>query len=116
VAASVEAGPAELVQHLLTTASFRVYTNPDVVGCELAGALKNVLAIACGMADGLNLGDNTRAALITRGLAELTRLGTALGGDAATFAGLAGIGDLVVTCMSAWSWAGVGPWPTSWAA
>ena len=103
VAASVEAGPAELVQHLLTTASFRVYTNPDVVGCELAGALKNVLAIACGMADGLDLGDNTRAALITRGLAELTRLGTALGGDAATFAGLAGIGDLVVTCMSAQS-------------
>ncbi|MEO6121873.1 MAG: NAD(P)H-dependent glycerol-3-phosphate dehydrogenase [Acidimicrobiales bacterium] len=100
VVAMAEAAPAELVQHLLTTPAFRVYTNPDVVGCELAGALKNVVAIACGMADGLDLGDNTRAALITRGLAELTRLGTALGGDAATFAGLAGLGDLVVTCGS----------------
>jgi len=91
---------AARVQDLLTIPTFRVYTNPDVVGCELAGALKNVMAIACGMADGLDLGDNTRAALITRGLAELTRLGTALGGEATTFSGLAGIGDLVVTCMS----------------
>jgi len=103
VVASVDGAAAAAVQRLLTSPRLRVYTNPDVVGCELAGALKNVLAMACGMADGLGLGDNTRAALITRGLAELARLGTALGGDAATFAGLAGIGDLVVTCMSAQS-------------
>lgn len=88
------------VQQLLGTDGFRVYTNPDVVGCELAGALKNVTAIACGMADGMGFGDNTRAALLTRGLAELTRLGTALGGQPLTFAGLAGMGDLVATCIS----------------
>ena len=79
---------------------FRVYTNPDVVGCEVAGALKNVMAIASGMADGLGTGDNTRAAVITRGLAELTRLGVAMGGEAITFSGLAGMGDLVATCIS----------------
>lgn len=88
------------VQGLLRTDCFRVYTNDDVVGCEVAGALKNVIAIACGMGDGMGFGDNTRAALITRGLAELTRLGTALGGQPHTFAGLAGMGDLVVTCIS----------------
>lgn len=88
------------LQALFSTDTFRVYTNPDVVGCEVAGALKNVMAIASGMADGLGFGDNTRAALITRGLAELTRLGVALGGQAATFAGLAGMGDLVATCIS----------------
>lgn len=79
---------------------FRVYTNNDLVGCELGGALKNIIAIAVGMGDGLGAGDNTRAAVITRGLAELTRLGVALGGKPETFAGLAGMGDLVATCTS----------------
>ena len=88
------------LQGIFSTDVFRVYTNPDVVGCELAGALKNVMAIASGMADGMGFGDNTRAALITRGLAELTRLGCALGGDPLTFSGLAGMGDLVATCIS----------------
>ncbi|HUS60810.1 MAG TPA: NAD(P)H-dependent glycerol-3-phosphate dehydrogenase [Acidimicrobiales bacterium] len=88
------------LQALFSTDTFRVYTNPDVVGCEVAGALKNVMAIASGMADGLGFGDNTRAALITRGLAELTRLGVALGGQPLTFSGLAGMGDLVATCIS----------------
>src|SRR5205807_1929632 len=88
------------LQQLFSTDSFRVYTNPDVVGCEVGGALKNVMAIASGIADGMGFGDNTRAALITRGLAELTRLGVALGGEPMTFAGLAGMGDLVATCIS----------------
>ena len=79
---------------------FRVYTNPDVIGCELGGALKNVIALASGMADGLGTGDNTRAAVITRGLAELSRLGVAMGGDPLTFSGLAGMGDLLATCIS----------------
>ncbi len=99
VALEDEAIAAE-VQQVFGTDAFRVYTNPDVTGCEVAGALKNVMAIACGMADGMGFGDNTRAALITRGLAELTRLGIALGGRPSTFSGLAGIGDLVVTCIS----------------
>jgi glycerol-3-phosphate dehydrogenase (NAD(P)+) len=85
---------------LLSSGLFRVYTNTDVIGCELGGALKNVIAIAAGMGDGLGAGDNTRAAVITRGLAELTRLGTSLGGRPETFAGLAGLGDLVATCTS----------------
>jgi glycerol-3-phosphate dehydrogenase (NAD(P)+) len=80
--------------------TFRVYTNSDVIGCELAGSLKNVMAIAAGMSTGLGFGDNTRAALLTRALAELTRLGVALGGQPATFAGLAGMGDLIATCTS----------------
>jgi glycerol-3-phosphate dehydrogenase (NAD(P)+) len=88
------------LQEVFATDLFRVYTNDDVVGCELAGALKNVMAIASGMADGLGTGDNTRAAVITRGLAELSRLGMAMGGDPFTFAGLAGMGDLVATCVS----------------
>jgi len=88
------------LQGLFNTGSFRVYTNDDVVGCELAGSLKNVMAIAAGMADGLGFGDNTRAALITRGLAELTRIGVCLGGHPLTFSGLAGMGDLVATCTS----------------
>jgi glycerol-3-phosphate dehydrogenase (NAD(P)+) len=88
------------VQRLFMTATFRVYTNPDVVGCELAGALKNVMAIAAGISAGLGYGDNTKAALLTRGLAELTRLGVALGGEPLTFSGLAGMGDLVATCTS----------------
>ena len=99
VAMTDDAIAADL-QQIFSTDVFRVYTNPDVVGCELAGALKNVMAIASGMADGMGFGDNTRAALITRGLAELTRLGCALGGDPLTFSGLAGMGDLVATCIS----------------
>jgi glycerol-3-phosphate dehydrogenase (NAD(P)+) len=91
---------AESLQALFSTSTFRVYRNDDVVGCEVAGALKNVMALACGMADGLGFGDNTKAALMTRGLAELTRLGIALGGNPLTFAGLAGMGDLVATCSS----------------
>ena len=88
------------LQRLFSTASLRVHTNPDVIGCEVAGALKNVMALAAGMSDGMGLGDNTKAALMTRGLAELARLGQALGGHAMTFGGLAGMGDLVATCMS----------------
>ena len=91
---------ARELQQLFSTDAFRVYTNPDVVGCEVGGALKNVIAIAAGIADGMGFGDNTRAALITRGLHELTRLGVALGGEPLTFAGLAGMGDLVATCIS----------------
>ena len=91
---------AEALQDVFACDGFRVYTNPDVIGCEVAGALKNVMAIASGMADGLGTGDNTRAAVITRGLAELTRLGIAMGGQQVTFAGLAGMGDLIATCIS----------------
>ena len=93
-------GIASELQRLFSTDAFRVYTNNDVVGCEVGGALKNVIAIAAGIADGMGFGDNTRAALLTRGLAELTRLGVALGGEPMTFAGLAGMGDLVATCAS----------------
>ncbi|HLE39037.1 MAG TPA: NAD(P)H-dependent glycerol-3-phosphate dehydrogenase [Acidimicrobiia bacterium] len=91
---------AAALQRLLMGPTFRVYTNPDVAGCESAGALKNVMAIAAGMAHGLGYGDNSMAALVTRALAELTRLGIALGGNPLTFAGLAGMGDLVATCFS----------------
>jgi glycerol-3-phosphate dehydrogenase (NAD(P)+) len=91
------------LQRLFQSGLFRVYTNDDVVGSEVGGALKNVVAIATGMAEGLEAGDNTRAMIITRGLAELTRLGVAMGGRAETFAGLAGMGDLVATCMSPFS-------------
>lgn len=91
---------AESLQDIFHSNLFRVYTNDDLVGCELGGALKNVIAIASGMADGLGAGDNTRAAVITRGLAEITRLGVALGGSPLTFAGLAGMGDLLATCIS----------------
>jgi len=100
VIAATDPGVAEELQRLFSSGSFRVYTNPDVVGCELGGALKNVVAIAAGVADGLGFGDNTRAALITRGVAELTRLGVALGGQPLTFGGLTGMGDLVATCTS----------------
>jgi len=95
-----DAETAAMLQKLFMTKTFRVYTNPDVVGCEIAGALKNVIAIAAGIAAGLGYGDNTKAALITRGLAELARLGVALGGQPLTFSGLAGMGDLVATCTS----------------
>jgi glycerol-3-phosphate dehydrogenase (NAD(P)+) len=100
VVAIDDAEAASALQAIFMTATFRVYTNPDVVGCEIAGALKNVIAIAAGIAHGLGYGDNTKAALITRGLAELARLGIALGGDPLTFSGLAGMGDLVATCTS----------------
>jgi glycerol-3-phosphate dehydrogenase (NAD(P)+) len=100
VVAIPDAGAATALQSLFMTATFRVYTNPDVIGCEIAGALKNVVAIAAGIAAGLGYGDNTKAALITRGLAELARLGVALGGEPLTFSGLAGMGDLVATCTS----------------
>lgn len=91
---------AEFVQDVFMSDSFRVYSNPDLIGVQLAGALKNVIALACGISDGLGLGDNTKAALMTRGIAEITRLGLKMGADVMTFAGLAGIGDLIVTCTS----------------
>jgi len=94
---------SEWLQPLMNVGLFRVYTNPDTIGCELAGVFKNIIAIAVGMGDGFGAGDNTRAALITRGLAEMTRLGTALGGRAETFAGLAGMGDMIATCTSHYS-------------
>ena len=89
---------AELVQHVFATPYFRVYTNDDVLGVELGGAVKNVIAIASGILDGLGLGLNTRAALITRGLTEIRRLGINLGAQPRTFTGLAGVGDLILTC------------------
>ncbi len=100
VIAMAEPNVAEVLQRIFASDVFRVYPNPDVVGAEIAGAVKNVLALASGIADGLGTGDNTRAAVITRGLAELTRLGIALGGRPETFAGLSGMGDLVATCIS----------------
>jgi glycerol-3-phosphate dehydrogenase (NAD(P)+) len=100
VVALGDEGAAARLQRALMSPTFRVYTNRDVTGCELAGALKNVMAIAAGMAKGLGFGQNTLAALITRALAELTRLGVAMGGRAETFAGLAGMGDLIATCQS----------------
>ena len=103
VVASTDPDTAVSLQGLLATDRLRVYTNDDLVGCELGGALKNVIALAAGLAEGLETGDNARAALITRGLAEMTRLGVALGGDPMTLAGLAGLGDVLATCMSAQS-------------
>lgn len=100
VIAMVDETIAQRLQSVFSSGLFRVYTNNDVIGCELGGALKNIYAIATGMGDGVNAGDNTRAAIITRGLAELTRLGTAMGGKKSTFFGLAGMGDLVATCSS----------------
>jgi glycerol-3-phosphate dehydrogenase (NAD(P)+) len=100
VVASSDADVADNLQGLFNSGLYRVYVTRDVVGVEVAGALKNVVAIAAGMADGVGVGDNTRALVITRGLAELTRLGVAMGGEAQTFAGLAGLGDLLATCMS----------------
>lgn len=103
-AASVIAMEDEIIVHELQTVFqsglFRVYTNDDVIGCELGGVLKNIIAIAVGMGDGQGAGDNTRSALITRGLAEVTRLGVALGGQVDTFSGLAGMGDMIATCVS----------------
>ncbi|MDQ0183909.1 NAD(P)H-dependent glycerol-3-phosphate dehydrogenase [Cytobacillus sp. FSL R5-0569] len=91
---------AEKVQDLFINQNFRVYTNPDIVGVEIGGALKNIIALAAGISDGLGYGDNAKAALVTRGLAEITRLGVKMGASPLTFSGLAGIGDLIVTCTS----------------
>ncbi len=103
VIAMKDGDAARALQEVFMSGRFRVYTNDDVVGSEAAGALKNVMAIAAGMAHGLGFGDNTMATLITRALAELTRLGVAMGGQPLTFAGLAGMGDLIATCMSSQS-------------
>ncbi len=100
VSASKSRKAAELVQDLFTADYLRVYTNPDVVGVELSGSLKNVIAIGAGMTDGMGFGDNAKAALITRGVTEIARLGMLMGARTETFAGLAGIGDLIVTCTS----------------
>ncbi|MGE5552616.1 MAG: NAD(P)H-dependent glycerol-3-phosphate dehydrogenase [Betaproteobacteria bacterium] len=100
VVASADAEAAREAQELFMAPSFRVYTNSDVIGVELAGALKNVIALAAGVSDGLGFGDNTKAALMTRGMAEIARLGKAMGANPLTFAGLAGMGDLIATCTS----------------
>lgn len=98
--ASSNVEKAEETQHLFFNESFRVYTSDDVIGVELGGALKNIIALGAGMSDGLNFGDNAKAALITRGLAEITRLGVSLGANPLSFLGLSGVGDLIVTCTS----------------
>ena len=103
VIAMTDPDRSQTLQQVFMSPSFRVYTNTDVTGCEIAGALKNVMAIAAGMARGLGFGDNTMATLVTRALAELTRLGVALGSEPLTFAGLAGMGDLIATCVSSQS-------------
>jgi glycerol-3-phosphate dehydrogenase (NAD(P)+) len=100
VAASESKESAELIQDCFISSKFRVYTNPDIIGVEMGGAIKNVIAICAGISDGLGFGDNTKAALMTRGIAEMSRLGNSLGAHVQTFAGLAGIGDLIVTCTS----------------
>lgn len=100
VAASGDVALAKQVQQMFNTDRFRVYTNSDIVGVEFAGALKNVIAIAAGICDGLGYGDNAKSALLTRGVVEITRFGTALGAETLTFAGLAGMGDLITTCIS----------------
>src|SRR5207253_4058287 len=100
VVASTDAEVARWIQDRLGGPRFRVYTNTDVVGVELAGALKNIIGIAAGICDGLGFGDNAKAALLTRGLVEITRFGVAHGAEPATFGGLAGVGDLITTCFS----------------
>lgn len=100
VVASPKRTTAEFIQEVFMCPYFRVYTNPDIVGVELGGALKNIIALAAGVSDGLGFGDNTKAALMTRGLTEISRLGIELGAAPLTFAGLAGVGDLIVTCTS----------------
>lgn len=100
VSSSVSLEVAEYLQDVFITPSFRVYTNPDIIGVELGAAIKNVIALAAGISDGLGYGDNTKAALMTRGIAEIARLGIAMGAEPLTFAGLSGIGDLIVTCTS----------------
>ncbi|HZJ82249.1 MAG TPA: NAD(P)H-dependent glycerol-3-phosphate dehydrogenase [Clostridia bacterium] len=100
VSASIDRCVAEYVQDVFMAPTFRVYTNPDVIGVEMGGALKNIIALGAGVSDGLGYGDNAKAALTTRGIVEITRLGQAMGAQASTFAGLTGIGDLIVTCTS----------------
>lgn len=100
VVASADVSVARAVQDIFNSSSFRIYTSEDIIGVELGGSLKNVIALCAGICDGLGLGDNAKAALITRGIAEITRLGVAMGAKAQTFAGLSGLGDLVVTCTS----------------
>lgn len=100
VAASGDINTAKTVQKIMNNQRFRIYTNTDIIGVELGGTLKNVIAIAAGAADGLNLGNNAKSALLVRGIAEITRLGVAMGGKYETFSGLSGIGDLITTCMS----------------
>jgi glycerol-3-phosphate dehydrogenase (NAD(P)+) len=100
VAGAKEKSTAEFVQNVFMNETFRVYTSPDIIGIEIGSSLKNVIALAAGVADGLGYGDNTKAAIITRGIAEITRLGIKMGGKVETFAGLTGIGDLIVTCAS----------------
>ncbi len=103
VVASDDPEVARMLQELFTRPTFRLYTNSDVIGCEIGGVVKNVVAIAAGIVQGFGFGDNTRATLVTRGLAEMSRLGVALGANALTFAGLAGMGDVVATCSSSQS-------------
>jgi glycerol-3-phosphate dehydrogenase (NAD(P)+) len=100
VVASLDKNAAMFAQDIFMSPKFRVYTTPDIIGVELGGALKNVIAVCAGISDGLGFGDNTKAALMTRGIAEISRLGVAMGAKAETFGGLAGIGDLIVTCTS----------------
>lgn len=100
VCASNDSSSALRVQKLLSSGNFRIYVNDDVIGCEVGGSLKNIIALAAGVCDGLELGDNTKAALMTRGISEISRLGIAMGAKVETFAGLSGIGDLIVTCTS----------------
>jgi glycerol-3-phosphate dehydrogenase (NAD(P)+) len=100
VAASEEKEAAELIQDIFMGSNFRVYTNPDIIGVELGGALKNIIALCAGISDGLGFGDNTKAALMTRGITDIARLGKAMGAKPQTFNGLTGIGDLIVTCTS----------------
>lgn len=100
VAASENRKAAEYIQDIMSSNVFRIYINSDVIGCEIGGALKNIIAVCAGICDGLNYGDNTKAALMTRGITEIGRLGVAMGASASTFSGLTGIGDLIVTCTS----------------
>ncbi|MCT4631741.1 MAG: NAD(P)H-dependent glycerol-3-phosphate dehydrogenase [Firmicutes bacterium] len=100
VSASDDSEAAELVQDIFMTESLRIYTNPDVIGVEVGGSLKNIIALGAGISDGIGYGDNTKAALMTRGISEMSRLGEAMGGKLDTFGGLSGIGDLIVTCTS----------------
>lgn len=100
VAASFDKKIRKIIQTVFSTGSFRIYTNNDLVGVELGGSLKNVIAIACGVSDGLGFGTNTKAAILTRGLAEISRLGKAMGAKSETFSGISGLGDLVTTCIS----------------
>ena len=103
VVASHDKNIRNLLQDIFMTQRFRIYTNEDVIGVELGGSLKNIIAIACGISDGLGFGTNTKAALLSRGLAEISRLGYAMGAKAKTFAGISGLGDLVTTCISPYS-------------